>query len=129
MEKKLTEIPKPIYSDFVIENGKGFDMINGRCYYYVEVIRLLKEWDRRKESAELSNCNKPQVSISKLNDFVEFAKKSWDPKGSQTIEHYLDEYKKSFNVAVVCPKCGNTGRCEPRALSDPDGQECDCGAN
>ena len=29
----------------------------------------------------------------------------------------------------VCPKCGNTGRCEPRTLSDPDGQECDCGAN
>ncbi|MDA3856296.1 MAG: hypothetical protein PF569_08615 [Candidatus Woesearchaeota archaeon] len=27
----------------------------------------------------------------------------------------------------VCPKCGNTGRCEPRTLSDPDGQECDCG--
>jgi len=26
----------------------------------------------------------------------------------------------------VCPKCGNTGRCEPRTLSDPDGQECDC---
>ena len=30
---------------------------------------------------------------------------------------------------AVCPKCGNTGRCEPRTLSDPDGQECDCGAN
>lgn len=29
----------------------------------------------------------------------------------------------------VCPKCGNTGRCEPRTLSDPDGQECDCGQN
>jgi hypothetical protein len=29
----------------------------------------------------------------------------------------------------VCLKCGNTGRCEPRTLSDPDGQECDCGAN
>ena len=30
---------------------------------------------------------------------------------------------------AVCPKCGNTGRCEPRTLSDPDGQECDCGAS
>ena len=29
----------------------------------------------------------------------------------------------------VCPKCGDTGRCEPRTLSDPDGQECDCGTN
>lgn len=27
----------------------------------------------------------------------------------------------------VCPKCGNTGRCEPRTLDSPDGQECDCG--
>lgn len=26
----------------------------------------------------------------------------------------------------VCLKCGDTGRCEPRTLSDPDGQECDC---
>lgn len=30
-------------------------------------------------------------------------------------------------INLVCPKCGNTGRCEPRTLSDPDGQECDCG--
>ena len=29
-------------------------------------------------------------------------------------------------INLVCPKCGNTGRCEPRTLSDPDGQECDC---
>ena len=27
----------------------------------------------------------------------------------------------------VCPKCGDTGRCEPRTLADPDGQECNCG--
>ena len=27
----------------------------------------------------------------------------------------------------VCPKCGNMGRCEPRTLESPDGQECDCG--
>jgi hypothetical protein len=26
----------------------------------------------------------------------------------------------------VCQKCGNTGRCEPRTLDSPDGQECDC---
>jgi len=25
-------------------------------------------------------------------------------------------------INLVCPKCGNTGRCEPRTLSDPDGQ-------
>jgi len=30
-------------------------------------------------------------------------------------------------INPVCPKCGNTVRCEPRTLSDPDGQECDCG--
>jgi len=30
-------------------------------------------------------------------------------------------------INLVCPKCGNTGRCEPRTLSDPDGQESDCG--
>lgn len=27
---------------------------------------------------------------------------------------------------LVCPDCGDTGRCEPRTLSDPDGQECKC---
>ena len=27
----------------------------------------------------------------------------------------------------ICLKCGGTGRCEPRTLSDPDGQECNCG--
>ena len=27
----------------------------------------------------------------------------------------------------VCPKCGGMGRCEPRTLESPDGQECDCG--
>lgn len=32
----------------------------------------------------------------------------------------------SNNEVSVCLKCGNTGRCEPRTLSDPDGQECDC---
>jgi hypothetical protein len=27
------------------------------------------------------------------------------------------------NLFEVCDKCGNTGRWEPRTLSDPDGQE------
>jgi len=26
----------------------------------------------------------------------------------------------------ACLKCGDMGRCEPRTLADPDGQECDC---
>ena len=45
---------------------------------------------------------------------------------------YVDELEQLSITDVsksVCPKCGNTGRCEPRTLSDPDGQECDCGAN
>lgn len=31
----------------------------------------------------------------------------------------------TFSISI-CSKCGNTGRCEPRTLSDPDGQECSC---
>lgn len=46
---------------------------------------------------------------------------------------YYEKILQALNIPFVsksvCPKCGNTGRCEPRTLSDPDGQECDCGAN
>lgn len=46
---------------------------------------------------------------------------------------YYEKILQALNIPLVsksvCPKCGNTGRCEPRTLSDPDGQECDCGAN
>lgn len=46
---------------------------------------------------------------------------------------YYEKILQALNIPFVsksvCPKCGNTGRCEPRTLSDPNGQECDCGAN
>lgn len=46
------------------------------------------------------------------------------------IKKHISEQLNILRVSnSVCPKCGNTGRCEPRTLSDPDGQECDCGAN
>ena len=46
------------------------------------------------------------------------------------IKKHISEQLNILHVSnSVCPKCGNTGRCEPRTLSDPDGQECDCGAN
>ncbi len=45
---------------------------------------------------------------------------------TKRIHQLLAEYKKKDSVNSVCPKCGDTGRCEPRTLSDPDGQECDC---
>jgi len=46
---------------------------------------------------------------------------------------YYEKILQALNIPFVsksvCPKCGNTGRCEPWTLSDPDGQECDCGEN
>jgi len=49
------------------------------------------------------------------------------------LTDYYEKILQALNIPFVsksvCPKCGNTGRCEPRTLSDPDGQECDCGAN
>jgi len=43
-ETKTTEgeIPKPIASDFVIENGKGTQTDNGTYYHYEEVVRMVK---------------------------------------------------------------------------------------
>jgi hypothetical protein len=49
------------------------------------------------------------------------------------LTDYYEKILQALNIPFVsksvCPKCGNTGRCEPRTLSDPDGQECDCGEN
>jgi len=46
------------------------------------------------------------------------------------IKKHISEQLNILRVSnSVCPKCGNTGRCEPRTLGDPDGQECGCGAN
>jgi len=46
------------------------------------------------------------------------------------IQSYEREQQQALNIPhvinMVCPKCGNTGRCGPRTLSSPDGQECDC---
>lgn len=57
----------------------------------------------------------------------------WYNKDFDKRELEAEQSVKNCNIPhvsnSVCPKCGNTGRCEPRTLSDPDGQECDCGAN
>jgi hypothetical protein len=50
----------------------------------------------------------------------------------EAMEIYAQEVVKNNAVLphvinLVCPKCGNTGRYEPRTLIDPDEQECDCG--
>ena len=46
------------------------------------------------------------------------------------IKKHISEQLNILHVSnSVCPKCGNTGRCEPRTLSDPDGQVCDCETN
>ena len=46
--------------------------------------------------------------------------------GDRFDESFADIVASRIEGLYVCPKCGNTGRCEPRTLSDPDGQECDC---
>ena len=44
--------------------------------------------------------------------------------GIDFLQHLLQQ---TPCTAHVCPKCGGMGRCEPRTLESPDGQECDCG--
>jgi hypothetical protein len=48
MDIELIEIPRPIYSDFIIENGNGVDLSDGTYYHFTEVIRLLKKWSKEK---------------------------------------------------------------------------------
>ena len=47
-DEDLVPVPKPIYSDFIIDNGKGFDLPGGSYYHFTEVIRLIKLWEREK---------------------------------------------------------------------------------
>ena len=40
------EIPKPIFSDFVLNNAEGVQKLDGRYYHFSEVISLLKKYDK-----------------------------------------------------------------------------------
>lgn len=63
------------------------------------------------------------------------------PESKHEENYIFDWYDKNKNkqlcclvdinywVHIVCPKCGDMGRCEPFTLDSPDGQECDCGIN
>ncbi len=44
------------------------------------------------------------------------------------MEQYAMEYHNS-KIVPICNKCGDTGACEPRTLSYPEGTKCDCVVN
>ena len=79
-----------------------------------------------------------QQKLNQLNDaYIQFVGTGKVKKDSQVAIDNRNKAKQLESAILclfavsnpVCPKCGDTGRCEPRTLSDPDGQECDCGAN
>ena len=55
-----------------------------------------------------------------------------DAETNETLLDWLNNRHKQLLQQTqctthVCLKCGDMGRCEPRTLESPDGQECDCG--
>lgn len=119
---------RSIYSDFIIDNGNGFDLPDGRYYHFGEVIRLIKLWEKRKLrpihkiTNNLNDRNmcygcyeeagKPAISNEKTKKAAELARKIYenDSCGAGGYAHVvtddwnLDDENVDFSIKAAKDK-------------------------
>ena len=93
MKEKLEEIPKPVIPDFIIKNGNGVMGNDGMYYHFIEVINLIKLYEKKiRKELKMNELYEIRTSLeNQIESFFGDEQNYFGDEGYQDLLERLDE--------------------------------------